>query len=513
MKAGKVYLIGAGPGDYRLMTLKGLDIIQGADVVLYDRLVNNKLLRYAREDAELIYVGKAPDNHTYSQEEINELLIKKASEGKSIARIKGGDPFVFGRGGEEALALNQKGIEFEIVPGVTSAIAAPAYAGIPVTHRNVSSSFHVITGHEDQEKDGSSVNYEALGKLKGTLIFLMGIKNLKDICINLVKYGQPQDRPVAVIMRGTTVDQRVVRGTLGNIVNKVEEHNITNPSIIIVGEVVNLAETLAWYENKPLFGKRILVTRTRQQASSLSEKLESLGGEAVEFPTIRIGEPPTLQEIDKAIGEIEKYQWIMFTSVNGVKAFFDRMKKLDFDIRLLNGAKICAIGPITAKALEDMGFIVEYIPEEYRAEAIVEGLKDKIAKGDQVLLPRADIAREVLKEELIKLGAIVDNIHVYSTTLPKENRQKLIDLLKGEYMDIITFTSSSTLNNFIEILGTENLNLLKDIRIAAIGPITENSIKQAGLKVDILAEEYTIDGLVHSILQFFTQEGINENNK
>ena len=503
METGKVYLIGAGPGDYKLITLKGLECIEKADVILYDRLINDSLLRYAREDAELIFVGKAPYNHAYSQEEINQLLIEKASEGKSIARLKGGDPFVFGRGGEEALALYEHGIKFEIIPGVTSAIAVPAYAGIPVTHRKISSSLHIITGHEDPEKDECTVNYEVLAKLEGTLVFLMGINNIGVICENLMLYGLPEDKPAAVIMRGTTGKQKMVKGTLKNIHQKVKDHELTNPSIIIVGDVIHLSEALSWYENKPLFGKRVLVTRTREQASILSQKIESLGGEVFEFPTIQILQPENFNEIDGAIGEMEKYQWVIFTSVNGVNAFFDRMKKLDFDIRLLHRAKICAIGPVTAKVLEDMGFTVEYLPQEYRAEAIIEGLKDKISKGDHILLPRADIAREVLQEELTKLGARVDSIHVYRTVVPEENQQHLQQLIKTQSIDIITFTSSSTVSNFVEILGENNLAFLDKVKVAVIGPITEETARKAGLHVDILAEEYTIDGLVSAILKYF----------
>ncbi|AOT72395.1 uroporphyrinogen-III C-methyltransferase [Geosporobacter ferrireducens] len=503
MAGGKVFLIGAGPGDYKLITVKGLECIKEADVILYDRLASEKLLCFAREDAELIFVGKAPTNHAYSQEEINQLLAEKALEGKTVARLKGGDPFVFGRGGEEILELIKNQIEFEVVPGITSAIAVPAYAGIPVTHRNVSSSFHVITGHEDPTKEENVIDYEALAKVEGTLIFLMGVNNLGKIRKNLLAFGQDPNRPVAVIMRGTTQYQKMAIGTLTDIEEKVAFKGISNPSIIIVGEVVSLSSMLQWFENKPLFGKRVLVTRTREQASSLSKRIEDLGGEAIEFPTIKIERPEHYDEIDKAIGEIEKYQWIIFTSVNGVQAFFDRMKKLHFDIRLLHGAKLCAIGPATAKALEDMGFTIEYIPEEYKAEGIIEGLEEKIKEGDQVLLPRADIARELLVTELERLGANVDNVHVYRTIIPEQNRGLLLELLENEGVDIITFTSSSTVRNFIQILGEENKKLLDTKKLAVIGPITEETAKSLGLKIDIRAEEYTIDGLVGSIRKYY----------
>ncbi|WP_432665689.1 uroporphyrinogen-III C-methyltransferase [Wukongibacter baidiensis] len=498
--SGKVYLVGAGPGDYKLITLKGLECIEKADVILYDRLINPKLLKYAKENVEIIYVGKAPNAHSYTQEEISQLILEKALEGNVVTRLKGGDPFVFGRGGEEALLLLEHNVPFEIVPGITSAISVPAYAGIPVTHRNVSSSFHVITGHEDPLKNKSSLDYEALGKLKGTLIFLMGVKNIESISSNLMKYGQSSERPVAVIRRGTTADQRILTGTLGNISQKVTEHGFKNPAIIIVGEVVNLAESLSWFDKKPLFGKRVLVTRTRTQASKLSEKIEELGGEAIEYPTIKIVENDDHTDIDKAIGQIEQYKWIVFTSVNGVKFFFDRMQKLSFDIRLLKNAKLCAIGPATSKELSDKGFVVDSIPEEYRAESIIDDLKDKINAGDKILLPRADIARKVLEEELIKLGADVDNIHVYKTIVPEHESSELISLLEEKKIDIVTFTSSSTVKNFCKILGMENLELLKGVLVAAIGPITAETAHEIGVKVDIEAKEYTIDGLVDAII-------------
>lgn len=499
--SGKVYLVGAGPGDYKLITLKGLECIRKADVVLYDRLINPKLLKYAKRDAEIIYVGKAPNAHTYSQEEISQLILNKALEGNVVTRLKGGDPFVFGRGGEEGLLLNENNVDFEIVPGITSAISVPAYAGIPVTHRNISSSFHVITGHEDPTKEETSLNYEALGKLNGTLIFLMGIKNIEKICKNLIENGQPAQKPVAVIRKGTTAEQEVLTGTLENIAEKVKESGLRNPAIILVGEVVNLSKALSWINKRALFGKKVLVTRTRLQASKLSEKIEELGGEAIEFPTIEIIPNDDYTKIDKAIGEIEKYKWIIFTSVNGVKYFFDRMKKLRFDVRMLKEAKLCAIGPATANKLSQMGLIVEYVPEEYKAESIVEVLRDKIEEGDNVLLPRANIARKVLEEELIKLGANVDNVDIYKTIIPEHERGELVNVLKNQKVDIITFTSSSTAKNFFKILGKENLNLLANTLVAAIGPITAQTAKKLGIKVDIEAKEYTIDGLVDAIVK------------
>ncbi|PAB60846.1 uroporphyrinogen-III C-methyltransferase [Anaeromicrobium sediminis] len=505
----KVYLIGAGPGDHKLITLKGMEAIKKAHVVLYDRLANPKLLKYAKEDAEIIYVGKAPNNHAYTQDEINELLVEKAKGDKIVARLKGGDPLVFGRGGEEAKRLFEENIDFEFVPGVTSAISVPAYAGIPVTHRNVSTSFHVITGSEDPTKEEKTVQYEALAKLEGTLIFLMGVKNLSKISTQLIKYGKDKNTPVAVIMRGSTKEQRMVKGTLENIYDIVIENNIKNPSIIIVGNVTNLSDTLRWFDKKELFGKKVLVTRTRKQASRLSEKLEGLGAETVEFPTIEIKRPDDFKEIDKDMKKMDTYDWIIFTSVNGVNSFFERMKALKMDIRHMGQGKICAIGPATKDALEEKGLIVEYMPDVYRAEAIVELIKDKIKPGEKVLLPRADIARTVLIEELKKLGAQVTNMAIYETIVPDSKREELIDTLQNNNIDIITFTSASTVRNFITILGEENKGLLKDSKLAMIGPITADAAKDLGLTCHIEADKYTIDGLVKAIRNYSEEDGKN----
>lgn len=500
---GKVYLVGAGPGDYKLITLKGFECIQKADVIIYDRLINPKLLNFATESTEMIYVGKSPDAHTYTQENINKLIVKKALEGNIVTRLKGGDPFVFGRGGEEALLLKENHVEFEIVPGITSAISVPAYAGIPVTHRNISSSFHVITGHEASVKESSGVDFESLAKLNGTLIFLMGIKNINHICDSLIQYGQSSTRTVTIIRKGTTAEQQVLKGTLENIADRVKQNDLKNPAIIVVGEVGNLSDDLNWYHKEPLSGKRILVTRSRSQASALSRKIEALGGESIEFPTIKINPLDDYSKIDKAIREINKYTWMIFTSVNGVKYFFKRLRELHLDIRTLNHIKLCAIGPATAEALMDKGLMVESIPNEYRAESIVNLLKDKVKKGDHILLPRADLARKVLETELTKLGAIVDNIDVYKTKLPDSNSDQLIHLLQDNKVDMVTFTSSSTVRNFVELLGEKNLELVQDIKKVSIGPITTDTAQKLGIKIDIQAKDYTIDGLVEAISKDF----------
>lgn len=501
MKKGKVYLIGAGPGDVKLITIKAMEVIQSADVVVYDRLANPRLLSFAKEDAELIYVGKKSSQHTLTQDKINQLLVDKANEGKIVARLKGGDPFVFGRGGEEAEELLEDNIEFEIVPGITSAIAVPAYAGIPVTHRTATSSFKIITGHEDPTKDESQINWDILGKDESTLIFLMGVSNLGKITEKLIEKGKSKDTPIALIQWGTRPEQRTVTGTLETIVKIVEEEKISSPAIIIVGEVVKLREKLNWFEKKPFFGKRILVTRAREQASGLSREIESLGGEAFEFPAIKIAEMEDKSKLDQAINSASNYDWLIFTSVNGVKFFFKRMNELKKDIRTLGNAKICAIGPITKKSLEDKGLIVDYMPEKFVAEKVVDGLKAFLNPGDKILLPRGDLARPILVESLMEMKMDVNEVITYRTLAENRDQEELLEKLEDKMIHLITFTSSSTVTNFLKIF-TDNQRqkeLLEGVKIACIGPITAATAEENGLKPDLIAEDYTIDGLIEVI--------------
>jgi uroporphyrinogen III methyltransferase / synthase len=503
MKKGQgiVYLVGAGPGDPGLITVKGLDCVKKADVLIYDRLASPKLLTYARPEAELIYVGKSPDGHTLKQHEINNLLVAKAQQGLTVTRLKGGDPFVFGRGGEEAETLVTNGIVFEIVPGITSAIAVPAYAGIPVTHRDATSSFAIITGNEEPGKEDSNIAWDKIATGIGTLVFLMGIGNLSLICQKLIQHGRSAETPAAVINWGTRPEQRTLVGTLADIAQKVQQANFTNPGVIIVGEVVRYREQLSWFEKKPLFGKRILVTRSREQASVLSEQIEACGGEPWEFPTIKIMEPEDYSPLDAAIGKLSSYQWVIFTSANGVKYFFDRMRTLRKDIRDLAGPKICAIGPKTREALESYGLIVADVPEEYRAEQIVALLSGKLKAGDKVLLPRADIARKVLSESLVELGALVEEVVTYRTVLGAGNVDLLREMLQQKKIQIITFTSSSTVKNLVELLQPANLpDLLQGVTLASIGPVTSATARELGIEITVEAEEYTIDGLMKAIL-------------
>lgn len=500
MSKGYVYLVGAGPGDPKLITIKGSECIAKADVLVYDRLASRRLLSLARPDCELIYVGKSPDRHTLRQEEINQVLVDKGLEGKVVTRLKGGDPFVFGRGGEEAEALLAADIPFEVVPGITSAIAVPAYAGIPVTHRDLTSSFAVITGHEDPTKNETALHWEHLANSHGTLVFLMGMENLPLIANKLMENGKASTTPVGIIQWGTRPEQRTLVGQLDNIAQKVKEQGFTNPSIIIVGEVVSLREKLQWFEKKPLFGQRIVVTRARHQASELSQAIEALGGEAWEFPTIEIAPPSDSSHLLKAFAELKSFQWLIFTSVNGVDAFFAELRKQGQDIRDLIGLEIAAIGPATQAALEKRGLRVAFVPEEYRAEKVVEGLSGRVVSGQRVLLARAEEARDVLPESLKAMGVEVWDVPVYKTILGGANRAELKRLLREKEIHTVTFTSSSTVRNFVTLLEGE-ISLLDDVKLYSIGPITSATARELGLKIFKEAAQYTIGGLVEVLLE------------
>ncbi|MCL6610634.1 MAG: uroporphyrinogen-III C-methyltransferase [Peptococcaceae bacterium] len=498
---GMVYLVGAGPGDPGLITVKGLDCVRKADVLVYDRLAGQGILSCARPKAELIYVGKSPERHTMRQEEINRLLVEKALAGKTVTRLKGGDPFVFGRGGEEAEALYEAGIPFEVVPGITSAVAVPAYAGIPVTHRGLASTFAVITGNEDPDKEETDINWEKIATGAGTLVFLMGMGNLAAIADRLIRHGRPAGTPAAVIRWGTTASQKTLTGTLGDIAEKAAQKGFANPSVIVVGEVVGLREKLNWYEKKPLFGTRVLVTRSREQAGVLSRAIEELGGQAVEFPAISIADPCDFGPLDRALARVSDYRWIIFTSANGVNYFFDRLIKAGGDIRDLKGVNICAIGPKTRDCLAAYGLRVEYVPGEYRAEEIAAGLRGRISPGDPVLLPRADIARKALAELLEREGARVDEVVAYRTVAGDGRREEVRRMVRNGEIDIITFTSSSTVKNFLSLAGEDLLPLPEGVRVACIGPVTAGTARSMGLPVHIEAEEYTIEGLVKAIVK------------
>jgi uroporphyrinogen III methyltransferase/synthase len=501
-----VYLVGAGPGDPKLITIKGLECIKRSDVIVYDRLVSPKLLNFARLDAEIIYAGKTPDHHTLIQTEINNLLVSKAKENKVVTRLKGGDPYVFGRGGEEAEALKEHGIPFEIVPGITSAIAVPAYAGIPVTHRNINSSFAVVTGNEVPDRDGSRIAWDKLATATETIIFLMGMSNLRHITSQLIKHGRDPNTPVALIRWGTRPEQETLTGVLDNIANLAESVGFKHPVTIIVGEVVKMRDKLKWFENKPLFGKRVLVTRSRSQASILSSALEELGAEAYEFPVIEFAPPLDYTPFDEAIQELRRYNWIVFTSANGVIAFFSRLRELDKDIRDLTGVKICAIGPATMEAIKNHSLKVDFYPEEYIAESLIKHFRQEDLCCKRFLLPRADIARQFLVDELRNMGAIVDEVVAYRTIKTQGNVELLQKLLNRGAIHAITFTSSSTVINFLKSLEEIDIpKALQGVIIACIGPITALTAKEKGLPVHLIAKEYTIEGLVKVLSDHFTK--------
>ncbi len=521
---GKVYLVGAGPGDIGLLTVKGLQCLQKAEVVIYDFHLNAQVLNYINHDAEFIYAGKRGGRHTMTQEEINNILVQKAKEGKIICRLKGGDPFVFGRGGEEAEVLSKEGIEFEVVPGVSSSVAAPAYAGIPLTHRLYSSSFTVIPGYEDITKKESAIDWSKLATGVGTLVFLMAVKNIDMITQKLIENGRPPDTPVAVIRWGTRPDQRTIVGTLKEIGRIIKEKEIKPPATMVVGDVVKLRESLKWYEKKPMFGHRILSTREHLEGF---EPLEELGAEIIDFPTIEIVPPESYDELDKSIEQLEIYDWLIFTSRNGVKFFFKRFFEKDRDVRDLKGLKICAIGTKTAIEIKKYGLKTDLIPNKFHAEGLTEvfvkmrnaecGLrnekikskiqipKSEFLKGVRFLLPRAEKAREIFPEKVRELGGEIDVPVTYRTIKPESRGKRLRRFLKEGRISIATFTSAATFNNFREIMRKDADELLKRVTIAVIGPVTAKAIENAGLRVDIMPKEATIEAMVKEIIKWATK--------
>jgi uroporphyrinogen III methyltransferase / synthase len=499
-QTGRCYLVGAGPGDLGLVTLRAKQLIGQAEVVVYDYLCNPEMLQWAPDTAEIIYAGKKAGAHTLKQDEINALLVEKAREGKQVVRLKGGDPFLFGRGGEEAQALASASVPFEVVPGVTSAIAAPAYAGIPVTHRGLSSQVTFFTGHEDLEKTESSINFAALAQLGGTQVMLMGVERIEAIAQQMMAHGVRPDLPVAMVRWGTTGRQETVRGTLGNIAQQVAAKNFSPPAVAIFGEVVSLGEELAWHEDRPLSGRRIVVTRTRKQAGALSEQLRQLGAEVIELPTIRIEPPSDLRAFAELVQDAHSYDWIVFTSPNGVTAFFEMFYKLYDDARDLGGARIAAIGPATAQRVRDFHLKVDLQPAEFVAEAVVREFKKQ---GDienlRILIARAEEARDLLPKELGALGAIVDVAFAYRTVAETTDRTEARSRLAAEGADMITFTSSSTVENFLAL----GLPWSQGMQVASIGPITSHTARDRGLTVGAEASRHDIPGLVEAICRFY----------
>lgn len=504
MKNEPVYLIGAGPGDPGLITVRGLECISVADVIVYDYLANNELLKHAKPDAELIYAGKIGGAHNHAQSKINELLVAKAAAGKKVARLKGGDPFVFGRGGEECEALVAAGISFEVVPGVTAAIGAAAYAGIPLTHRQVTTSVAFVTGHENPEKETTEIDWEKLSLGSGTVVFYMGVKNLPQITANLMANGRSPDTPVALIRWGTRAEQEVLTGRLADIADKVKRSGFKAPAITVVGEVVNLRQRLRWFDNRPLFGKNILVTRAADQAGEFSRLLAVQGARVFECPTIALVEPDSPAELDAAIAAISSYDWLILTSVNAVRHFFSRLHLGGLDARSLAACRVATVGPKSAAAIREYGIIPDLVPADYKAEGVVAEFERLDISGKKILFPRADKARELIPSALAAMGASVSAPVAYCNRLPEALPHEALLALEEHRIDCVTFTASSTVDNLSAMLGENRfLKLLDGVTVASIGPITTRSCLELGLKVDIEPEKYTLEKLTEQIVQFF----------
>lgn len=498
--SGICYLAGAGPGELGLVTLRVKEVVESAQTIVFDHLCNPEILKWAPAGTEIVYAGKKAGAHTLTQEQISALLVEKTRGGCRVVRLKGGDPFLFGRGGEEALALAQAGLRFEIIPGVTSAIAAPAYAGIPVTHRDHTSQVTIFTGHEDPSKPESSIDYARLATQPGTKVMLMGVERMGKIAEQFISHGCSPELPVALVRWGTTGQQQTLRGTLGDIAEKVVATGFTAPAVAVFGEVVSLRDSLNWYETRPLFGKRIAVTRTRKQAGALTAGLRSLGADVFELPTIRIEPPRDLRAFAELVQDAHSYDWLVFTSPNGVDAFFEMFFKLYTDSREIGGVRIAAIGPATSARIREFHLHVDLQPAEFVAEAVVEAFqKEGSVENQRILLVRAEQARDVLPKKLTQLGAIVDEAIAYRTVPETEDASGGRARFEEQGADLITFTSSSTVENFMAL----KLPWPPGLKTASIGPITSRTMRDLGLSIDVEAKQYDIPGLVVAIRGFY----------
>ena len=502
---GLCSLVGAGPGDLGLVTLRAKECVEAAQVVIYDYLCNPEMLAWAPADAEIIYAGKKAGAHTLKQDEINALIVEKTRAGKNVVRLKGGDPFVFGRGGEEALALAQAGVRFEIVPGVSSSVAGPAYAGIPVTQRGVATQLTIFTGHEDPEKEESTVDFAQLAKTPGTKVMLMGVDRLESITRQFLDAGMDAALPVALIRWATTGRHQTLVGTAGDIAARAAEAKFEAPAVAVFGEVVRLREELNWFESRPLFGKKIVVTRTRKQAGGLSRRLRDLGADVIEIPTIRIEPPTQLREFAELVKDAHTYEWIIFTSPNGVDAFFEWFYRLFQDARAIGGARIAAVGPATAARVREFHLNVDVQPETFVAEALVKALEaEGSVENVNMLLVRPESTREVVAQELTKLGAIVDEAIAYRTVPETDDdaqpeRRAALARLKNEGADMVTFASSSAAENFLAM----QVLLPPSARVASLGPVTSQTLRAAGLKVDVESPAAGLDAFAQAILGSF----------
>ena len=497
---GKVYIIGAGPGNYKMMTIKALECIRKADVIVHDRLIDSKVLGFASKDAEIINVGKHPTYHQVPQKEINQIICKLAKEGKKVARVKGGDSFLFGRGGEECEYLREHGVNYEVVPGVTSSIAVPAFAGIPVTHRNFASSVHIITGHKSPENEGKSFDLEVLAKVEGTLVFLMGVKNIEEICTGLLKFGKEENTPVAIIEKGGSPDQRVIRGELNRIVEISEQEKVSSPAVIVIGYVAQLHDKLAWFNQGILSGKRIVVTRPTHQSQGLVDTLEELGATVIEYPVIKIESNADTELLLKVINQIQDYQWMVFTSANGVNIFFDQLKIWKKDIRHLQGLKFAVVGAVTQKALEERGVYADYVPDQFTTAHLCEGLLNRVESKDKLLLLRSEIASKELTNGLSKKGIAFDDVPVYNTIENKQEHSELPELINKNRIDYIIFTSPSTVHSFKSIFGEECTRNMS-AECICIGPVTAKAVEESGMKIAGVADEYLEEGIVNKLLE------------
>lgn len=495
---GKVYFVGAGPGDEKLITIKGMECIQKADLIVFDPVVNPRILKYAKAGAEFIDTGKFSDHHGLLQAEINRIIINKARSGKLIARVKGGDPFVFCRGGEEAEALSESGVEFEIIPGITAAVSVPAYAGIPVTYRDYCSSYHVITGYDQPGQSECPVNYRELAGLSGTLVILMEARKLPEICKNLIGFGRSPRTPVAVIEKGTTCRQRVICGQLLDIVRKTRDANMQSPVVTVIGEVVSLQKKLRWYPVGPLSGITILINGERDQAGLLIEKIEGLGGEAVLFPVTQIMPPEDWTHFEQVIQNVNRFNWLLFTDVHGVTAFFNRLKTRNIDIRHLHNIRLAA-GEAAGAELNKLGFQVDFVLENLTGREGFEALRSRIKSGESLLMTGPCAAAAEIKKNLKAHHVRVEELIVYHTVIDGNSLAKIIQMLQNGGFDYITFTSASAVRNFVSIIGPERIGLANRYPIICIGPITEQEAYQSGLHVADVADKYTVDGLVEKL--------------
>ena len=505
MSLGHVILLGAGPGDINLITARGLDALRRADAIVYDRLVNLELLQLASPCTERIDVGKASGRTGPSQEEICRLLVEQARRGRTVVRLKGGDPFVFGRGGEEALALAEAGIPFEVIPGVTAGIAAPAYAGIPVTHRGLASNVTFITGQVDPTRTDAGINWNALASTGGTLVFYMGVRQLPNITRNLIDAGLAPDTPAVIIQQGTTPEQRSVRSTVHGIAHAAAKADIKPPAVTVIGKVAGLPEELNWFERLPLFGKRIVVTRAIEQADATADILGALGARPILFPTIEIADPPDWNQVDAAVAALDTFDWVVFTSVNAATTFLDHLFELGRDVRAFGSVRIACLGPVTADAVAGYALRADLVPREATSPALAREMTSSCnLKGKRILLPRSDIAREELPRLLAEAGAEAVHVTTYITrTAASPSPETLEQVRRGE-CDVVTFTSPSTVCGFVEIVGAEDVASLRDKTLfAAIGPVSASAARQAGIEVAVEATDHTMEGLIDALCEYY----------